>query len=286
MKEYGYYPGCSLKGSSKAYEDSLLEVFKVLNVKLKELDDWNCCGATAYFGVDKEMAIAVSGRNLAIAEKSGFKEIVAPCAGCYLTLKKSNQFLKENHSEKIKNAMGKVGLNYNGNVEVLHPLQLFFRDIELSEIAKNVKIPLKGWKIASYYGCQIVRPYKDFDDPYDPQSLDLIMNALQAEAIDHPYKTRCCGGSLTGTVEDVGLRLVYILLKEIKKRGANAIVTACPLCHFNLDVYQKKISSKFGEKLDIPVLHFTQVMGYAFGIDKKKLGFDSLMVSTSKILRV
>ncbi|MGQ9617839.1 MAG: CoB--CoM heterodisulfide reductase iron-sulfur subunit B family protein [Candidatus Aminicenantia bacterium] len=278
MKEYGYYPGCSLKGSSKAYENSLIEVFKVLGITLKELEDWNCCGATAYFGVDKDMAVAVSGRNLAIAEKSGFKKIVAPCAGCYLTLKKSNIFLKEDQSGKIKNVMAKAGLNYNGTVEVIHPLEIFFSEIKPSEIAKNVKVPLKGWKVASYYGCQIVRPYKEFDDPYDPQSLDLLMMALQAETVDYPYKTRCCGGSLTGTVEEVGLRLVYILLKEIKKRGANAIVTACPLCHFNLDVYQKKVSSKYGEKLDIPVIHFTQLIGYAFGIDKKKLGFESLMI--------
>ncbi len=286
MKEYAYYPGCSLKGSSKAYEDSLLEVFKILNIKLKELDDWNCCGATAYFGVDKDMAVAVSGRNLSIAERNGFKEIVAPCAGCYLTLKKSNEFLKENPSGKLRNAMEKVGLSYKGTVEVLHPLELFFRDIKLSDISKNVKIPLKNLKVASYYGCQIVRPYREFDNPYDPQSLDMIMMALQAEPVDYPYKTRCCGGSLTGTVEDVGFRLVYILLKEMKKRGAEVVVTSCPLCHFNLDVYQKKVGSKFGEKFDLPIIHFTQLIAYAFGIDKKKIGFDSLMVQPSKILRV
>ncbi len=285
MKEYAYYPGCSLKGSSKAYEDSLLEVFKILNIELKELDDWNCCGATAYFSVDNDMALAVSARNLFIAEKNGFKKMVVPCAGCYLTLKKSNESIKGNPSIKLKNAMEKVGLFYKGTVEVLHPLEIFFRDIKLSDISKNVKIPLKGLKVACYYGCQIVRPYKEFDDPYDPQSLDLIMMALQAEPLDYPYKTRCCGGSLTGTVEDVGLRLVYILLKEMKRRGAEIVVTACPLCHFNLDVYQKKVSAKFGEEFDLPIVHFTQLIGYAFGIDKKKLGFDSLMVKPSKILQ-
>jgi len=294
MTTYGYYPGCSLHSSSKAYEKSLKSVFKVLNLDLKELNDWNCCGATAYFGVDKDMAMAVSGRNLAMAEQQGLKELVAPCAGCYLTLKKANEYLKDHPGDHINKTMDRVDLHYAGKVNVRHPLEVLSTDTGLPAIAAAVKRPLKEWKVASYYGCQMVRPYKDFDDPYHPQSMDEIMKALGAEAVDYPYKTRCCGGSLTGTVEDVGLRLVYMLFKEIAKHGANIIATACPLCHFNLDVYQKKVSTMFKDKFDqaqgstftpIPVVHFTQIIGYAFGVDKRQLGFSDLMTQPGKLIQ-
>ncbi len=276
MIEYAYYPGCSLKGTSKAYENSLLEIFKVLNIKLKEIPNWNCCGATAYFGIDKNIALLISARNLDIAKECGFRSMVVPCAGCFLSLKRCNEYVKE---DKIGEMLEKAGIDYNGEVEVIHPIEIIINEIGLQEISKRVKIPLHDWKVACYYGCQLVRPYSNFDNPYDPQSLDLIMNALGAETIDYSLKTRCCGGSLTGTIEEVGLRLVYILLKEIKNKGANVIVTVCPLCHFNLEVYQKKMKSKFQEEFNIPVLHFTQAIGYAFGIDPKKLGFNTLIFS-------
>lgn len=294
MKTYGYYPGCSVRSTSKAYERTLLGVFKTLNLELKELDDWNCCGATAYFGVDKRMAMAVSGRNLAMAQQQDMKELVAPCAGCFLTLKKANEYLQEHPNGPINRSMDRTGLHYDGGVEIRHPLDVLVNDVGADALAAAAKRPLKEWKIASYYGCQIVRPYKGFDDPYNPQTMDTIMKALGAEVVDYPYKTRCCGGSLTGTVEDVGLRLVYMLFNEIAKHGANVIATACPLCHFNLDAYQKKVSTMFKDKFDqaaggsftpIPVVHFTQIIGYAFGMDKGKLGFSDLMVQPGKLIQ-
>jgi heterodisulfide reductase subunit B len=294
MKTYGYYPGCSMHSSSTAYGTTLKSVFKTLDLGLKELDDWNCCGATAYFGVDKKMAMAVSGRNLAMAQQQGLHELVAPCAGCFLTLKKANEYLKDHPGGPINRTMDKVGLHYDGQVNVRHPLDILVNDAGADAIQAAVKRPLKEWKVACYYGCQIVRPYKGFDDPYNPQSMDAIMKALGAEAVDYPYKTRCCGGSLTGTVEEVGLRLVYMLFNEIAKHGANVIATACPLCHLNLDVYQQKVRTMFKDKFDqakgreftpIPVVHFTQIIGYAFGGDKRQLGFSDLMVQPAKLIQ-
>lgn len=275
MKTYGYYPGCSLRSSSKAYEKSFIGVLRILGMELKELEDWNCCGATAYFGVDNDLAMAVSGRNLALAEKQRLNELVAPCAGCYLTLKKANEYLKDHPEDHINKTMDSVDLHYNGKVRVRHPLEVLSSDAGVQAIASAVKRPLKGWKVACYYGCQMVRPYKDMDDPYNPHLMDDILEALGAEPVDYPYKTRCCGGSLTGTVEDVGQRLVFMLLNEMIGRGANAIATACPLCHFNLDVYQGKVLNRFSKHFDqatvkrlepIPVLHFTQMIGYALGL--------------------
>ena len=279
MNEYTYYPGCSLKGNSKHYEESLLPVFKTLGMEFEEMDDWNCCGATAYFSVDDTMAMAISGRNLSIAEKTG-KDLMAPCAGCYLTLKKSNNFLKSGieGAQKILNDLKNNGCEYKGGIDVIHPLEILVHDFGLDAIKEKVTRPLKGFKVASYYGCQLVRPFTDFDNPDYPVHLDHMMEALGAEAVDYSAKTRCCGGSLTGTITDVGRRLNYILLKEAKRKGADAIVTICPLCQFNLELMQAGIEKEYKEKFEIPILYFTQLMGIAFGIPKEDLGFSRSVI--------
>jgi heterodisulfide reductase subunit B len=218
---------------------------------------------------------------------------VTPCAGCYLTLRKANEYLKDHPNDHINKSLDRVDLHYGGTVTVRHPLELLSSEEALKAMAAAVKRPMKGWKVASYYGCQLVRPYSDMDDPYQPLIMDRIMEALGAQAVDYPYKTRCCGGSLTGTVEDVGFRLVYMLLSEINKHGANAVATSCPLCHFNLDAYQSKVISRFsggfdqagGRRLEpLPIIHFTQIIGYALGLELKTLGFKDLMVTPGRLV--
>lgn len=280
MNDYIYYPGCSLKGGSRHYEESLLPVLKEIGMDLDELEDWNCCGATAYFSVDDDMAAAISGRNLSLAEKTG-KDIMAPCAGCYLTLKKSNIFLSSHKekAQKILKGLEKTGCEYKGNVEVKHPLEILTKEIGLETIKKKVKNPLKGLKVACYIGCQLVRPYTDFDDPDYPVALDDLMEAIGATPVDYSAKTKCCGGSLTGTIEEVGVRLNYILLKEAKRKEADVIATVCPLCQFNLEITQNKIAKKYNEDIKIPILYFTQLMGLALNIPKEDLGFSRSIIS-------
>jgi heterodisulfide reductase subunit B len=284
MNGYVYYPGCSLKGSSRAYEESILPVFKEIGMPLQELEDWNCCGATAYFSVDDTMAAAVCGRNLALAEKAG-KDIIAPCAGCYLTLKKSNIFLagSQPKAAKILKDLKSVGCEYQGKVAVKHPLQVLSEDVGLPKIKELVRRPLKGLKVACYYGCQLVRPYTDFDDPDYPTKLDRLLEAVGAESVNYSAKTRCCGGSLTGTIEEVGLRLNYILLKEAKRKGADAIVTICPLCQFNLEITQDKAGRKYKDDVAMPILYFSQLLGLAMGIAKEDLGFSRSIVSLKPV---
>jgi heterodisulfide reductase subunit B len=284
MNGYVYYPGCSLKGSSRAYEESILPVFKEIGMPLQELEDWNCCGATAYFSVDDTMAAAVCGRNLALAEKAG-KDIIAPCAGCYLTLKKSNIFLagSQPKAAKILKDLKSVGCEYQGKVAVKHPLQVLSEDVGLPKIKELVRRPLKGLKVACYYGCQLVRPYTDFDDPDYPTKLDRLLEAVGAESVNYSAKTRCCGGSLTGTIEEVGLRLNYILLKEAKRKGADAIVTICPLCQFNLEITQAKAGRKYKDDVAMPILYFSQLLGLAMGIAKEDLGFSRSIVSLKPV---
>jgi heterodisulfide reductase subunit B len=279
MKEYIYYPGCSLKAGSKHYEESLLPVFKELGEPLEEMEDWNCCGATAYFSVEEDMAAAICGRNLSIAEKAG-KNILAPCAGCYLTMKKSNHFLKseQGKAQKILKDLKTAGCEYKGTIKVTHPLEYLTREFGLDKIREKVQRKLTNLKVASYYGCQLVRPYTDFDDPDYPVALDHIMEAIGAEPVEFSAKTRCCGGSLAGTVEEVGLALNYVLLKEAKKKGADVIVTICPLCQFNLEINQDKIIKKYKDDVRMPILYFSQLMGLALGIPKEDLGFSRSII--------
>lgn len=286
--EYNYYPGCSVKGTGKHYEESLINTFKELNIELNEIEDWNCCGATTYMSINELKAFALAARNLSLAEKNNKSDLIAPCSACYLVLKKADDYIKkyDQIGKKILDALKSAGMEYNGKVKVKHPLELLTNDSMIEDIKKRVKNPLNGWKVFCYYGCQIVRPYPDFDDPRYPMSLDNIMNALGAEVVDHPFKTRCCGGSLTGTIEDVGLRLNYILLYEAQVRGANCVTTVCPLCQFNLECYQSKINKQYKSSFSIPVLYFSQIMGIAFGLPREKLGLNRSIISLKPLLEV
>jgi len=281
--KYLYYPGCSLKGSSRGYEESILAVFGRLQFPMEELDGWNCCGATAYMAVDEVKALALAARNLALAEDSAGSEpvsLVAPCNSCYLVLSKVQRYMQEfdEIGRTISQAMRQAGLRYRGDVHVRHPLDVLINDIGIDAIRQQVVEPLKGSKVACYYGCQMVRPYATFDDQYNPTTMDDLLAAMGAEPVPWPLKTRCCGGSLTGTIEKAGLRLSYILLREAKERGANVIATCCPLCQFNLECYQRQMSAMFGSEVDIPVVYFSQLIGKAMGIDDRALGLNRLFV--------
>jgi heterodisulfide reductase subunit B2 len=271
--KYLYFPGCSLKGLGRAYEESLLPVMRHLGVELIELDDWNCCGATAYMSVDEQEACVLAARNLAIAEKAGTHDLLTPCSACYLVLNKTKHNVEDfpRIRDAVNRALGAVQLSYGGKTVVRHPLDVLFHDIGVEAIRQKVVRPLTGLKVAPYYGCQVVRPYATFDEAWNPVTMDRILEALGAEVLPFPLKTKCCGGSLTGTVPEAGLRLSYILLKEAVRRGGDVIATICPLCQFNLDAYHDQIEKRWGEAR-IATVYFTQLMGLAFGFDAHTLG--------------
>lgn len=279
---YSYFPGCSLKGLGRAYEESLLPVMKRLGVELEELDDWNCCGATAYMAVDEAKACVLAARNLAIAEKQGEHQIMAPCSACYLVLNKTKHYFQEYPAMKrtIDRALAAVGMSCAGDTPVRHPLDVLINDVGLEAIRARVTHPLKGLKVACYYGCQIVRPYATFDDQFNPTTMDQLLEALGAETVTYPLKTKCCGGSLTGTVPKAGIRLVYILMKEAKRRGAHCVATVCPLCQFNLDAYHAQVTTEYGLE-SMPTVYFSQLMGLAFGIPAGELGLNRLVLPFS-----
>ncbi len=271
--KYHYFPGCSLKGLGRAYEESLLPVMERLGVELHEIEDWNCCGATVYMATDQGNACVLGARNMALAEKNGAGDIVAPCNACYLTLNKAKHCLAESSAirRNVERAMAEAHLTYSGNLAVRHPLDVLVHDVGLEAIRREVVRPLTKLKVAPYYGCQAVRPQCTFDDQWNPTSMDQVLKALGATVVDYPLKTRCCGGSLTGTVPEAGLRLTYILLQEALRRGAEVIATICPLCQFNLDGYHDQIARRWGA-VRIPVVYLTQLMGVAFGMAPDALG--------------
>jgi heterodisulfide reductase subunit B2 len=277
--KYSYFPGCSLKGLGRAYEESLLPVMRQLGVELNELDDWNCCGATAYMSVDEQEACVLAARNLAIAERTGPQDLLTPCSACYLVLNKTKHNVEDFPQIRsgVQRALKAANLSYTGRVSVRHPLDVLFHDVGVEAIKQKVVHPLTGLKVAPYYGCQVVRPYATFDEAWNPTTMDKILAALGAEIVHYPLKTKCCGASLTGTVPEAGVRMSYILLKEAVRRGADVIATICPLCQFNLDGYHDQIEKRWGN-VRIPTVYFTQLMGLAFGLEPKQLGLHRCFV--------
>ncbi len=271
--KFSYFPGCSLKGTGRAYEESLLAVCRVLGIELVELEDWNCCGATAYMSVDERKAFVLASRNLALAEQVGRHQLMAPCSACYLVLNKTQKYIQESEqiAQTVHRALKAADLKLTSDVKVRHPLDVFVNDVGLDAIKRLVKTPLKGLKVAPYYGCQIVRPYSTFDSQHNPITLDRLMEAVGAEVVHYPLKTKCCGGSLTGTLPQAGLGLVHVLLSEAIRRKANVIATVCPLCQFNLDAYHDQVEKQWGAAR-IPTLYFTQLLGLAFGLSPEELG--------------
>ncbi len=278
---YLYYPGCSCSGKStgRAYSESVMAIFDKLDVQMEELDDWNCCGATMYMAVDEHQAFGMSARNLARAEKQGGNGndqpmLVPPCAACYTVLNKTKHVLEEQPllSGSIKDALTEIDLKYKGQVQIRHPLDILVNDVGLENIADRVTDSLKGQRIACYYGCLLVRPYPIFDDPYNPSTMDSLLRALGAETVDWPLKTRCCGASLSGTINDVGFRLGSLLLTEALQNGADMIATACPFCQFNLECFQSSMIKNHRLPRKVPVAYFSQIVGKALGIPARDLG--------------
>lgn len=280
---YTYYPGCSLRGTGRAYEESLLAVFHALGVELEELPDWNCCGATTYMSYDELKSYALAARNLAIAKQIG-NDVIAPCAACYLVLNKTQYYAHDYPwiGEIVARSLQAVGLPRDMSVRVRHPLDILVNDVGLQTIGSQVKNPLKGLRVAPYYGCQIVRPYALFDDQKNPTTMDRLLEACGATIVHYPLKTRCCGGSQKGTLPEVGLDLIRHLLAEAKKNSADVIATVCPLCQFNLEVFESDASNT--HKFQIPVLYFTQLLAVAFGVTLRDAGLQRGFLDIRPIL--
>jgi heterodisulfide reductase subunit B len=285
MKKYCYYPGCSTEATAKGLGDSIQAVAKPLEIELEELEGWTCCGAVHYGSLDRLEAIPVAAYNLALAEKTGL-DLVTPCTGCFVTLTKANMQIKENSQlmSKVNQALAAAELEYRGNVKIRLLTEVLVNDVGFEFIATKIKGSLNRLRVAPYYGCQLVRPGFGFDDPEAPQKLDRLVDILGAEAVNFPMKARCCGSSLIISEEGIALELIYKLLRNAFKNGAQCIVTPCPLCQINLDAYQSKVNRRFKSEFKLPVLFVTQLIGLALGIDAQSLGLNTNIVSPGAVL--
>ena len=258
--KFSYYPGCSLESTAREYDQSIREVAKILGVDLMELDDWSCCGASSGHCTNHQLSLALPARNLALTEREG-QDMAVACAACFLRFRQANHELRSNDS--LRQDIEKItGVSYKGNVDVKHLLDIFVREVGLEEVERKLEKSLRGLKLASYYGCYLVRPPEitQFDDPENPTLMDDLLNVLGAKTVDWSHKVECCGGNLMLSRADIVSKLVGDICQAASESGAVAIVTACPLCQANLDMRQPG-----AEK--IPILYFSELLGLALGVE-------------------
>ena len=281
---YAYYPGCSLEATGRPYEESVAAVAKALGIELVELEDWNCCGATAYMSINEVLSFSLSARNLCQAKKVG-DTLITACSACYTNLRKTETYLAEfpEIKGKVDKALAEAGLRYDGGVATKHFLQTVVEDVGLDRIATFVKRPLSGLRVAPYYGCQIARPYGIEDDADNPTMMDKLITALGATPTYYPMKTVCCGGSLMGIRKEVALRLCRNILMCAQQYDAQCVLVTCPLCQMNLDAFQSSINKTYGTNFNLPIMYFTQLMGMAFGLDSKGLGLNDCIVPATGV---
>jgi heterodisulfide reductase subunit B len=285
--ELAYYPGCSLHASSALYDIQNKMVFRQLGVELKEIDDWNCCGATSASKTNDFLSIALPARNLGIADASGISDIVIPCSSCYSRMLVSQKRLAEDPALKeIINA--ELSKKVQGRIKILSILEVLAPRAVSGEMAEKVTRKLEGLKPACYYGCLLTRFPSDVpvpDDVENPQGMEKVCRALGAEPLDWGYKTDCCGASAAVNDADQSLLLMSRIMKDALARGANCFVTTCPMCQMNLDAYQDQVGEKYGITGRLPVYFLTELLGVAMGIDPRKLQVDRHFVNAVGLLK-
>ncbi|GIK09270.1 MAG: heterodisulfide reductase subunit B [Anaerolineaceae bacterium] len=291
MSKYLLYPGCSMETSARAYYDSLKAISGPVGLELEEIEDWNCCGATEYLGISLTPAYALISRNLALAaqQNHGKRAVVAPCSACYLNLAKADYYMREQPTlaTHVNQALAAGGLSYTpGSLAIRHLLDVLIYDIGLDTIKSKVVRPLTGLRVAPYLGCMVPRPdyEKRWSDHEHPVELDLLLKALGAEVIDFPLKTHCCGGHMTQIGPETAFELIRRLIASADAHEADIMATVCPMCQMNLDAYQGEANRHFGTTYKMPIVFFTQLMGVAFGLDPKDLGFGLELTSARKAM--
>ena len=269
--KFGYFPGCSLLGSSREYDESLRAIAPALGIELEEIPDWNCCGASAAHNLNRRLALALPARILALAEKAGMTDVVVPCSACYSRMVTTRNALLEDE-ELRRQVCGVIEMDFAGTAKVLNVLEMLAVPAG-NGLAGKVVAPFAR-KVACYYGCYLVRPPKlvRFDRPEDPQSMDEIMKLIGAEPIDWAFKVECCGAGFSVSRLDLVAKLCGNILDDACRRGAEAIIVACPMCHTNLDLRRAAIERSTHRTYGVPVLYITEAIGMALGIDGRTLG--------------
>lgn len=274
--EIAYYPGCTLKTTGLGLERSALAAAQALGLKLVELDRWNCCGTVHSLATDNIMNNLAAARNLVRTRETGFDRFVTLCSICYNTQKSVNMIFKEDSEKKEKiNAFMYEEPDYEGDVEVLHLLELIKDDVGFDQVKSRVTRPLTSLKVVPYYGCLLLRPRAiALDSQENPTIMESLLEATGAVVVDDPYKSECCGTYHTVSNVDIVVDHAYRIIKSAQQRGADAIATTCPLCQFNLDRRQKEVGEKYPDLKQLPSFYFTQLLCIALGLGEEPCNFD------------
>lgn len=273
--KYIYYPGCSLDGTALEYNISTRATMQAVGAQLVELDDWTCCGASAAEATSYLLSISLAARNLALGERMNVgADFLVPCSACYVNLSRVGHHVKQDPEllDRINDVLGEEGLAYNGGTTVRHLLDVVANDISPEIIKVRLQRSLSGLRAAPYYGCQALRPYGTYDHPERPRSMEPIIEAIGAEVHHWTMGAKCCGASLMSTERDVALEHVGAILAAA--RGADCIVTVCPMCQMNLEAYQAKASKRRAQDLQISILYLPQLLGLALGLSEKDVRLD------------
>ena len=276
---YSFYPGCTLRSTAREFGLSTHAVCEALGIELIELEDWNCCGASSAHSASRTLGLALPARNLAKAQETGV-DLAISCAGCYARCVEADSSLRGGGEESAM-LQELLQFEYRGTVRPRSLLEIFVHDFDVSSLRTKVLRSLQGLRPVSYYGCVMVRPLekRGWDDPEHPRSMDGLVQGLGAESVAWSYSTDCCGAGLGLSRRDIVVALTARLLDAAEEAGANCLVTACPLCHANLDTRQRDRARK------MPVFYFTELMGLAFGLSGAAEWFRRHLVSPRPLLR-
>ena len=279
-----YFPGCTLNTTGKGFDTAVRASAEAVGLDLVELPDWNCCGATYPLIIDNMLELAAPAAVLVAAREEG-SIVTTACTTCYNVLRRTNRFMRE-HEDERERINDFIESDYRGEVDVLDIVQLLRDKVGYGAVQERVQMPLAGLKVASYYGCMVLRPPNEvaYDDPDHPQSLDDLMSALGADAVDFPHKNECCGAYLAMTDPDVTREMVHTILESAQLAGSEVVVTNCPLCQFNLDKQQQEIRRRNAGYQPIPILYFSQLMGLALGLDIYDYGWERHYVDARPLL--
>jgi heterodisulfide reductase subunit B2 len=267
----GYYPGCSLSGTAREFDISVRKMCSLLGLQLKEIEDWNCCGATSAHATNHKLSVLLPARNQALADAQGMEFVLAPCAACQNRQVTTRISLME--SPELREEVRSItGIEPSCKAEFIGVTQLL-EAMDPEEIKKRVKKPLTGLNLACYYGCLLVRPMEDmgFDDPENPLKMEVIMTALGASTIDWAFKIECCGAGLTLAQQPLVEELTHTIAKNAADNGAEAFVVACPLCQANLDMRQESMRKRFGDVKEMPVYYISELVAIACGADPSEV---------------
>jgi len=284
---YMLFLGCVIPYRISSYELSARKVAKKLGIELVEMPEFNCCGLPLD-PVSHDMMLTLAARNLCLAEQQNLN-IMTLCTGCAGTMRKVNMALKKDKKlkEMVNGYLKETGLEFKGTTKVRHLVQVLAEDVGLEKIKATVQKVLNPLKVAEHAGCHVLRPtkYIGFDDPENPTILKNLIELTGAKCVDYMDETECCGAPIIGVNDTIPLQLAREKLDHIRTAGAQALITVCPFCHMMYDLHQSRIERAFNEKFDIPVLHYTQLLGLAMGFSPDELGFKELRVNATKILK-